>query len=252
VSGSGGGGNIRNEGTLDIDNSIVANTQQGGGDCSNIGTMTNSTGNLIEDGSCGLVGTMTGDPKLGAPTGTPAVLPLLAGSPAIDLGQNPHCPGLDQRGAPRPQDGNLDGFVICDLGAFESSTPPPDADGDGVPYGSDNCVSVFNPDQRDTNADGFGNACDPDFNQDNVVNAVDLGHLKSLFFQADADADLNGDGVVNAVDLGTLKSRFFKPPGPSGLTCAGTIPCPPPPALRAAAAPAQSRPAARASRLPSL
>jgi hypothetical protein len=223
ISGSGGGGGIRNEGMLDIDNSIVANTSLGGGDCFNDGTMTNSSGNLIEDGSCGLVGTTTGDPKLGAPTGTPAVLPLLEGSPAIDLGQNPHCPGADQRGAPRPQDGNGDGFVICDLGAFELSA---DADGDGVPSTGDNCLSASNPDQRDTNADGFGNACDADFNQDDVVNAVDLGRLKSLFFSTDADTDLNGDGVVNAADLANLKSRFFKPPGPSGLGCAGTIPCP--------------------------
>jgi hypothetical protein len=110
----------------------------------------------------------------------------------------------------------------ADLRDFAST---PDSDGDGVPSGDDNCASVFNPDQRDTNSDGFGNACDPDFNQDNVVNAVDLGLLKSFFFRADDDTDLNGDGVVNAVDLATLKSRFFRPPGPSGLACAGTIPC---------------------------
>jgi len=112
----------------------------------------------------------------------------------------------------------------ADLRDFAST---PDSDGDGVASTDDNCISVFNPDQRDTNADGFGNACDPDFNQDNVVNAADLALLKSLFFRAAADEDLNGDGVVNAVDLATLKSRFFKPPGPSGLACAGTIPCPP-------------------------
>lgn len=37
----------------------------------------------------------------------------------------------------------------------------PDEDGDGVPDGSDNCPSVANPDQADTDDDGVGNACDP-------------------------------------------------------------------------------------------
>jgi hypothetical protein len=36
-----------------------------------------------------------------------------------------------------------------------------DADSDGVPDSSDNCVSVANPSQVDSDADGFGDACDP-------------------------------------------------------------------------------------------
>ncbi len=43
---------------------------------------------------------------------------LLAGSPAIDAAIG-DCPDHDQRGAPRPQDGNDDGVAVCDLGAFE-------------------------------------------------------------------------------------------------------------------------------------
>ena len=43
---------------------------------------------------------------------------LLPGSPAIDAAIG-DCPDHDQRGAPRPQDGNDDGVAICDLGAFE-------------------------------------------------------------------------------------------------------------------------------------
>ena len=39
--------------------------------------------------------------------------------------------------------------------------PAGDADGDGVPDGSDNCPAVFNPDQADDDSDGIGNACDP-------------------------------------------------------------------------------------------
>ena len=40
-----------------------------------------------------------------------------------------------------------------------------------------------NASQLDTDADGFGNACDGDFNNDCIVNFVDLGDLKSAFFQ---------------------------------------------------------------------
>jgi hypothetical protein len=38
-----------------------------------------------------------------------------------------------------------------------------------------------------------------------------------VFFGADADADLSGDGVVNFIDLGVMRSLFFQPPGPSGV-----------------------------------
>lgn len=101
----------------------------------------------------------------------------------------------------------------------------PDTDGDGVPDAVDDCTLVENATQLDADQDGFGNACDPDFDQNDVVNAQDLARLKQVFFRNDALADLNGDGVVNAVDLARLKASFFKAPGPSGLPCAGQIPC---------------------------
>ena len=93
----------------------------------------------------------------------------------------------------------------------------PDTDGDGIADGADNCTLVANADQRDSNGDGYGNVCDADLNNDGVVNAVDLGIMRSVFFTADADADLTGDGVVNAVDLGSLRAAFFAAPGPSGV-----------------------------------
>ena len=92
-----------------------------------------------------------------------------------------------------------------------------DPDGDGIPDGEDNCTLVSNPDQRDTNGDGFGNACDADLDNNGVVNVVDLGLLRSVFFTDDADADFNGDGVVNVVDLAVMRASFFGPPGPSGV-----------------------------------
>ena len=91
----------------------------------------------------------------------------------------------------------------------------PDTDGDGVADDVDNCTDVVNPDQRDTNGDGFGNACDADLNNDGTINVVDLGLLRAVFFTADPDADFNGDGTVNVVDLGIMRQSFFGAPGPS-------------------------------------
>lgn len=53
--------------------------------------------------------------------------------------------------------------------------------------------------------------CDADFNNDDIVNVVDLGYMRSVFFSDDLLAELNGDGVV---DLGLLRSMFFQAPGP--------------------------------------
>lgn len=99
----------------------------------------------------------------------------------------------------------------------------PDDDEDGVPDSTDNCTLVSNADQRDTNGDDFGNACDPDLNNDNVVDFGDLPALQQAFFSQDGDpnwnpdADITGDGVVDFGDLPTVQSLFFQPPGPSGL-----------------------------------
>lgn len=94
-------------------------------------------------------------------------------------------------------------------------TEPRDTDDDGVFDDVDNCTGVANPDQRDTDGDGFGNFCDPDLNQDLFVNFLDLAALRSVFSSADPDADFNGDGTVDFADLAIMKDGFFAAPGPS-------------------------------------
>jgi hypothetical protein len=53
----------------------------------------------------------------------------LSGSPVVDAGTNTDCAGQDQLGVPRPQDGDLDGDAVCDIGAIEWRSDRVFADG---------------------------------------------------------------------------------------------------------------------------
>jgi hypothetical protein len=132
LDGGNGGGvyhqNYTGLGSFKLGNSILANSiaEFGGGyDCVRDPFLPDrpiiaSGVNLIEDASCVVAGAWNGDPKLGALTGEPAYHPLLPGSPMIDFADDARCPGFDQRGAPRPRDGNANGSIACDVGAFEA------------------------------------------------------------------------------------------------------------------------------------
>lgn len=108
-----------------------------------------------------------------------------------------------------------------------------DQDNDGVIDVEDNCLMIANLNQEDSDHDGYGNTCDGDFNNDNVVNDNDLNllrlgigaHLGDLNYQAQIDS--NSDGVINLSDISYFASQYYNTlPGPSGLNCAGNVPCP--------------------------
>ncbi len=75
-----------------------------------------------------------------------------------------------------------------------------DRDGDGVADERDNCPTVENPDQRDSDRDGRGDACDAlnDWDRDGVADESDNCPYASNPDQDDSDGDGQGD-VCDAV-----------------------------------------------------
>jgi hypothetical protein len=109
-----------------------------------------------------------------------------------------------------------------------------DADTDLVPDAFDNCSTRANgpgdaSNQVDSNQDGYGNACDTDYTGDNVTSTADFPTFLGAFTGAapDSSTDNTGDGVTSTADFPLFLSDFVAAaaPGPSGLSCAGTIPC---------------------------
>jgi len=115
--------------TTAMNNTIIAGNS--GGNCSfAAGSVFGGSHNLqFGDSTCSSAA--VADPLLGplADNGGPTrTMALGAGSPAIDAADTSIAPPTDQRGASR-DDGNGDGVVAADIGAFEapggSGTPPP-------------------------------------------------------------------------------------------------------------------------------
>jgi len=64
-----------------------------------------------------------------------------------------------------------------------------DSDQDLIPDDDDNCVDTPNPDQRNTDGDRFGDACDSDIDDDGVNNENDNCPSVANFDQEDQDPD---------------------------------------------------------------
>ncbi|MDJ0869266.1 MAG: hypothetical protein QNK03_24395 [Myxococcota bacterium] len=117
------------------------------------------------------------------------------------------------------------------LGATDP-TEDADPDGDDVSAYRDSCLEVPNPDQTDTDRDGYGNRCDADYDNDGAVGIADFNVLRPQYGLTDANplfdpaVDMNDDGAIGLREFDLLRGSFGAEPGPSGLGCAGTAPCP--------------------------
>ena len=101
--------------------------------------------------------------------------------------------------------------LLC-LGATAQAA---DDDRDQINNLLDNCLTIPNPQQLDSDADGFGNACDTDLNNDLITDQRDMALFLAAQKTQAPNADFNSDGEVNELDMAILESFFEKPPGPS-------------------------------------
>ena len=142
-------------------------------------------------------------------------------------------------------------LAILLVGGPVLAGPASDSDSDGTFDVLDICSAnalVPSPVACDEDNDGYGNGCDADFNNDGVIDGLDFNApgtpAVDSFFECFTTAsdpglvgcDMNCDGVIDGLDFnnpGTAElDSFFElfagpgVPGPSGLGCAGTVPCP--------------------------
>lgn len=98
------------------------------------------------------------------------------------------------------------------LRAFPLFLPPQgDFDGDGWLNASDNCLLIFNPNQLDSNGDGFGDNCTlldpnlgalPDSDGDGVVDAID-----NCVWISNPNQEDNSDGMSNGIGDACFKQE---------------------------------------------
>jgi hypothetical protein len=170
-----GGGIYNDGGTVNLYNTIIANSPHDDYQ----GAISINDHNLI--GGNPLLGPLADN---GGPTQTMA---LRSGSPAIDAGNDATSLATDQRGIARPRGAH------CDIGAFESRPPEMDVQCNGI--------SIADGDSTPEQADGtdFGNA-DPA--EPPVVRAF------TIINTGDADADLTLSGSPEVTLAGPNADDF--------------------------------------------
>jgi len=118
---------VNDNSTLYLNNSIISGGSNS--QCVNYSGTVIVHNSLIQDGSCGITngvdGNLTGDPSLGALTGSPAYFPLDITSIAVDAGDNTLAVDQSGNSLATDQAGNerIQGHAV-DMGAYESGPKP--------------------------------------------------------------------------------------------------------------------------------
>jgi len=140
-------------------------------------------------------------------------------------------PGIDSEAAAWTSGGAAEARVLGD--PLSSGLPLADlaflqvfdTDLDGVFDHTDNCSLAPNPSQLDADADGFGNACDADLNNDGAVGFDDVALILARLGTPHPAADLNGDGAVGLDDVSAALGKVGTAPGPGAAPCGDGGPC---------------------------
>ena len=205
-----------------------------------VSTNNSVTGNAFRDGDFGVIVDFTG-------TGTPASNLFNANCLAGNIGAGMETlgslvgPKVDATGnwwgrfdgpAPigtgdsiLPGDGSTidpSGFLVAPVAGCPV---PADTDGDGLNDPFDNCPTVYNPSQTNTDllnvvgnkpgSDALGDACDVDMDGDGYTNTQETAISKDpLVYCAIMRADVDEDGVISIVDLNVVAVALPSGNGP--------------------------------------
>lgn len=85
-----------------------------------------------------------------------------------------------------------------------------DSDYDGLGNECDNCPTIANVDQKDTDWDGTGDMCDSDRDGDGILNTVDNCPLHYNPTQSDRDGDRWGDECDNCKTVSNSNQVSFR------------------------------------------
>jgi hypothetical protein len=134
------------------------------------------------------------------------------------------------------------GLLAIGLSVSSFAGSGTDTDLDGLVDTSDDCVDVQNGPaasppgcyaggvQLDGDMDGYGNPCDTDTNNDGATGLDDVAatFAEAAVVGTNPVFDFNCDGAAGLDDVAAAfaDASVVANPGPSGLACAGSIPCP--------------------------